>query len=208
LAEIVYVLTNEAMEGLVKIGRTTTGVEQRIKELDNTSLPLPFQCFYAGEVENSSFVENKIHKIFIDKRVRSNREFFRVDPNQVREAIQLAEIKDVTPKSDVVVDPSDIQALKVASGISDRRSRLSFQDLMIPTGSMLRFAKDENVICTIAGHGKVEFEGQIMSLSAAALIAVRRLGYNWSAVSGSDYWKFEDETLVARRLRFEDENLM
>lgn len=207
MPEIVYVLTNEAMEGLVKIGRTTTGVEQRIKELDNTSLPLPFQCFYAGEVENSSLVENKIHKIFIDKRVRTNREFFRVDPNQVKEAIQLAEIKEVTPKSDVVVDISDIQALKVASGIADRRSRLSFQDLLIPTGSMLRFAKDENVTCTVATNGKVEFEGQIMSISAAALIVVRRFGYNWSAVSGSDYWKFEDETLVARRLRFEDENL-
>jgi hypothetical protein len=36
MPEIVYVLTNEAM---VKIGRTSTSVEQRIKELDNTSLP-------------------------------------------------------------------------------------------------------------------------------------------------------------------------
>ena len=50
MAEIIYVLTNEAMDGLVKIGRTTTSVEQRIRELDNTSAPLPFQCFYAGVV--------------------------------------------------------------------------------------------------------------------------------------------------------------
>ena len=34
MPEIVYVLTNEAMEGMVKIGRTTTSVEQRIKELE------------------------------------------------------------------------------------------------------------------------------------------------------------------------------
>jgi T5orf172 domain len=53
MAEIVYVLTNEAMDGLVKIGRTTTSVEQRIKELDNTSIPLPFQCFFAGEVTDA-----------------------------------------------------------------------------------------------------------------------------------------------------------
>jgi hypothetical protein len=52
MSEIVYILTNEAMEGIVKIGRTTTSVEQRIRELDNTSMPLPFQCFYAGEVVN------------------------------------------------------------------------------------------------------------------------------------------------------------
>lgn len=34
MADIIYVLTNEAMEGFVKIGFTTTSVEQRIKELD------------------------------------------------------------------------------------------------------------------------------------------------------------------------------
>jgi hypothetical protein len=54
MPEIVYFLTNEAMEGMVKIGRTTTSVEQRIRELDNTSMPLPFQCFYAAEVGDSS----------------------------------------------------------------------------------------------------------------------------------------------------------
>jgi hypothetical protein len=89
MPEIVYVLTNEAMEGMVKIGRTTTSVEQRIRELDNTSMPLPFQCFYAAEVGNSLLVEGKLHRIFSDKRIRSNREFFRADANQVKEAIQL-----------------------------------------------------------------------------------------------------------------------
>ena len=88
MPEIVYVLTNEAMEGMVKIGRTTTSVEQRIRELDNTSMPLPFQCFYAAEVGDSALVEGKLHRIFSDKRIRSNREFFRADANQVKEAIQ------------------------------------------------------------------------------------------------------------------------
>jgi hypothetical protein len=50
MAEIIYVLMNEAMDGLVKIGRTTTSVEQRIREFDNTSVRLPFQCCYASEV--------------------------------------------------------------------------------------------------------------------------------------------------------------
>jgi len=34
MPEIVYVLTNEAMEGMVKIGRPTTSVEQRISDID------------------------------------------------------------------------------------------------------------------------------------------------------------------------------
>ena len=45
MAEAVYVLTNVAVEGLVKIGRTTTSGEHPIRELDITSTPLPFQFF-------------------------------------------------------------------------------------------------------------------------------------------------------------------
>jgi hypothetical protein len=205
MAEFVYVLTNEAMEGLVKIGRTTTSVEQRIKELDNTSMPLPFQCFYAAEVENSSLVEVKLHRIFSDKRIRSNREFFRADANQVKEAIQLAEVREVTPKEDVVVDASDVQALQKAVATEERRTRLKFSDLNIPVGSVLTFAKDSNVASTVVTDGRVQYEGQILSPSASALLAVRKMGYQWAAVSGSDYWEFEGETLTARRLRLEDE---
>lgn len=205
MSEIVYILINEAMEGLVKIGRTTTSVEQRIKELDNTSTPLPFQCFYAAEVANSALVEGKLHRIFADKRIRNNREFFRVDANQVREAVQLAEIKEVTPRTDVVVDAEDVQALKKAVATEERRSRLRFTDLNIPIGSTLTFAKDRDITCQVVADGKINFEGTVMSPSAAALVVVKRLGYDWAAVSGSDYWEFEGETLTARRLRLEDE---
>lgn len=205
MSEIVYVLINEAMEGLVKIGRTTTSVEQRIRELDNTSTPLPFQCFYAAEVANSAIVEGKLHRIFADKRIRNNREFFRVDANQVREAVQLAEIKEVTPRTDIVVDAEDVQALRKAVATEERRSRLRFTDLKIPIGSNLTFAKDKNVTSQVVADGKINFEGAVMSPSAAALIVVRRLGYEWAAVSGSDYWEFDGETLTARRLRLEDE---
>lgn len=205
MTEIVYVLTNEAMDGLVKIGRTSTSVEQRIKELDNTSIPIPFQCFFAGEVNDSTYVEAHLHKAFADKRVRNNREFFRVDPNQVRAAIMIASPKDVTPRTDVVVDASDVQALQKAAVAQDRRSRLKFSELNIPVGSMFVFVKDEALTCTVVANGEVSFQGQIMSPSKAALLATQKMGYKWAAVSGSDYWKFEDETLTARRLRFEDE---
>jgi len=205
MAEIVYVLTNEAMEGIVKIGRTTTSVEQRIRELDCTSIPLPFQCFYAAEVDSSALVEGKLHRIFSDKRIRANREFFRADANQVREAIQLAELRDVTPKIDVVVDASDVQALQKALATEERRSRLRFSELGVPVGAVLTFVKDNAVTCTVVADGRVQYENHSLSPSAAALNAVKKMGYQWAAVSGSDYWEFEGETLAARRLRLEDE---
>lgn len=205
MPDIVYVLTNEAMEGLVKIGFTTTSVEQRIKELDQTGVPLPFQCFYAAEVANCKTVEKHLHIIFSDKRIRPNREFFRTDPNQVKAAIQLAELKEVTPRNDVVVDETDKRAIKEAVARSDRRSPLKFSNLQIPVGAVLSFVKDPSVTCSVVEDGQVNFEGQVLSPSAAALRAVQRVGYNWSAVSGSDYWEYEGESLATRRLRLEDE---
>ena len=48
---IVYVLTNPAMPGIVKIGRTTRGsIDVRLNELYSTGVPVPFECAFAGRV--------------------------------------------------------------------------------------------------------------------------------------------------------------
>ena len=57
---VVYVLTNPAFEGYVKVGRTTN-LEQRLRSLDNTSVPLPFRCVFAVEVEDDAQVEKLVH---------------------------------------------------------------------------------------------------------------------------------------------------
>ena len=40
---IIYVLTNEAMEGYVKVGRTKN-LDDRLRSLYNSSIPYPFHC--------------------------------------------------------------------------------------------------------------------------------------------------------------------
>ena len=48
---LVYVLTNSAMPGMVKIGMTQRAdLEQRMKELYGTGVPVPFECAYACKV--------------------------------------------------------------------------------------------------------------------------------------------------------------
>jgi len=88
--DIIYVLVNEAMPGYVKIGRTTN-LEQRIRSLDTTSVPLPFECIYACRVVNSAVVERHLHDAFLDHRVRSSREFFEISADRVISALKLAE---------------------------------------------------------------------------------------------------------------------
>ena len=57
MEEIVYVLTNPSMPGIVKIGKTTREVGARLDELYSTGVPLPFECDYAARVSDESKVE-------------------------------------------------------------------------------------------------------------------------------------------------------
>ena len=58
MSGIVYLLTNPVMPGLTKIGKTNiNGLESRLQNLYNTSIPIPFHCFYACEVEEPDLVE-------------------------------------------------------------------------------------------------------------------------------------------------------
>ena len=55
---IVYILTNQSMPDTIKIG-ITDNLERRVRELDNTSVALPFECYYAVEVKDASKIEKK-----------------------------------------------------------------------------------------------------------------------------------------------------
>lgn len=82
--EIVYVLQNEAMPGLVKIGIThQKDMDQRLQTLYSTGVPLPFDCIWAGEVDNCQEIETLIHNAFSDARINPKREFFKLKPERI-----------------------------------------------------------------------------------------------------------------------------
>ncbi len=190
---IVYVLTNEAMDGYVKVGKTSTSVAQRIRELDNTSLPYPFECFYAARVADMDRAERLIHDAFSDVRVTRRREFFTVDPERIRSALKLGELEDVTPSEiEVVEDAEDRAAIDQAR---QRRANASFDMLDIQPGAILTFSKDPMITCTVLDDKKIEFEGEVTSLSRSALTIVHRMGYEWPTVNGWAYWQHNGKKL-------------
>ncbi|MDY0277549.1 MAG: GIY-YIG nuclease family protein [Acholeplasma sp.] len=85
--ELVYLLSNESIPGWVKIGRTNA-IERRLKELYNTSVPLPFkveEIIQTHTLEASKILEKSIHSIIdtLNPNLRKNtdasrREFFRM----------------------------------------------------------------------------------------------------------------------------------
>ena len=200
---IIYILINEAMPGYSKVGKTTASVEQRMRELDTSGMPLPFECYFAARVEDVDFVEKKLHDAFGNHRTRQRREFFQIDPERIRSALMLVCLEDVTPKDDVVEDADDVAALNKARSV---RSAFNFKMVDISPGETLTFTKDHSIACTVVDHKKIEFEGEVTSLTAAALIIVHRMGYTWTKIAGPMYWQYEDETLYERRKRMEEED--
>lgn len=84
----VYVLSNAAMPGLLKIGFSTKVPSERAAELSSTGLPNAFTVEYYCLVERPSDLEASVHAKLAHIRHSQSREFFRLE---VREAIKAIE---------------------------------------------------------------------------------------------------------------------
>lgn len=83
----VYVLSNPAMPGLLKIGMTTKSPVTRAEELSTTGVPAPFEVEFAIYVPDAAEMERDIHDRFSRLRFRAGREFFKAEPSEVAVSI-------------------------------------------------------------------------------------------------------------------------
>jgi hypothetical protein len=193
---IVYILTNAAMPGLVKIGITESNVEDRIKGLDNTSVPVPFECFYAAQVTDAAKIERAIHEAFGDHRLRKNREFFRISPDKPRVIVELLCIENVTPGQELLVEAGDQEALNEER---NRKSNFRFSLVGIKPGDELQSVFDDGITCTVKDDRRVIFRGEEESLSSSALQIAHEQGLGWKTIAGPQYWKYNGKTLSELR---------
>jgi hypothetical protein len=78
----VYVLSNPAFPGLLKIGFTTRSIEERIAELNcSTSVPAPFEVVGYYSCENPQKDERTVH-LALDCCRAPGKEFFAIKPQQ------------------------------------------------------------------------------------------------------------------------------
>lgn len=186
----VYLVTNEAMPGFVKIGLTRQDdLTTRLKQLDTTSVPLPFECHYAARVPDCDKLERTLHFVFGDQRPRRGREFFRINPDLAKAIIELVAIEDVVLSD--AQQPIDQEQRRDIADVRRRREVRTFTSMSVPEGAELTFLKNRDVTCIVNGPRKVSFMGETMSPSRAALRAVNQMGYDWSAVSGMEYWLYD-----------------
>lgn len=197
----VYVLTNEALPGLIKIGMTTSPIETRMLQLDTTGVPLPFECYYAARVDDQKRVEKALHEAFGDHRVRKSREFFRLDPYKAKVILELVAKEEVTPKSDVVTDADDREALAQAG---KKRPKFTFSMAEVPIGATIVFAKGDGYTATVIDDTRIDFRGETTSLSGSATLIMQELGYSRVAIQGPAFWLYNGETLIDRRREREE----
>jgi len=194
---IVYILTNPAMPELIKIGRTDGPIEERVRQLSSVpGVPLPFEVFYAAQVDDSVGWERAMHEAFDDRRLNPKREFFRLSPDKPLAILKMAHAVVVTPTHDIGDSPEELEAL-------DRERRrevnFSFAGVQIMIGAELQSVFDDSITCEVIGGRNVRFRGQIQSLSGAALIVAHEKGYAWKSIRGPAYWKYDGRTLLEIR---------
>jgi len=86
----VYVLANQSMPGIYKIGHTTRAPMQRAAELSGTTgVPTPFIVAYYAEVLDPSKFERCAHETFATNRICQSREFFRMEPAELKQVFDL-----------------------------------------------------------------------------------------------------------------------
>ncbi|MFN5746597.1 MAG: GIY-YIG nuclease family protein [Methylococcaceae bacterium] len=188
---IVYVLTNPAMPGLVKIGFTASeDANSRIGQLYTTGVPVPFELEYACRVENGEEVEQALHTAFSHNRINSRREFFEIEVEQAVAILRLLHTEDAT--SDIAQQPSNVDpgSIEAANVMKARRPNLNFTEMGIPLGAELRSTTSDAVV-TVEQPRMVRFGDEVMSLTAATR-EVRNLSYN---VAPGLHWTYNGKLI-------------
>lgn len=193
MSGIVYLVVNEAMPGLVKIGKTSNADPQvRIDSLykGNTSVPTPFECKLAMRVEKPDEVERALHTAFEPERVNPNREFFKVDVGRVQPLLKLLGNEDVTPSvrdSNVGIPSNEMASIE---RLREQRPRYDFFKMGLPVEAEIRFSQT-GAVARVKDSKKVEFEGTLLTLGYATGKALGKTHHgDWRS-----NWTYEGATL-------------
>ena len=189
--EIVYVLSNEGMPNLIKIGKTQRkDLQARMSELYSTGVPFPFECLWAGEVKDCTRIESIIHNAFRDKRVNPKREFFNVAPDQVIPLLKELSINELTTAVEEALASNVTEEEKKATK-QFHRPKLNFEEMNIPIDATLVYVKDSDITVKVVSLNKVLYNSEEYSLSALTKSLLDLPYY----VSPTRYWTYEGKNL-------------
>jgi hypothetical protein len=186
----VYLFTNPAMPGLVKIGITGRNADTRMSELYTVGVPVPFECAYAAQVREMDKVEKALHNAFSPQRINPRREFFQIEVEQAIGIIKLLEIKEITTDVTKEAETIGLAERQAGEALRKKRPNQNFVQMGIPLNSVIYSTKTQET-ATITGEKTVRFREEDMSLTRATRILLE-LDYS---VQPGPYWTFNGKTL-------------
>ena len=158
----IYIMTNPALKGMVKIGYAAD-VEMRRKQLSTTALPYEYEIYATYETPGA-LEDKKLHAMIDnlnpDLRVSKNREFFVMSPEDAYSLLEAIATISGSKARLKKVKVSPVKKQKV------RRPPVDFTKCNIPMGAELVYIEDPNIVATVVSDRKVEYNGEITSLSA------------------------------------------
>ena len=203
-AGYIYILTNPSFkDNWVKIGKCSRSVELRLRELDTTAVPLPFEIFATMKTVKFHEAEKQIHRLIdglTSFRIRRNREFFNINTKRALEVLEAAAL---------TIDDAEIKVYKGTDGSETKevrqvRPRFRFSMINIPIGSKLVFVPT-GVEVLVADDDKIEYEGRLYKLSTFVKTYIPNEKRNPTGTyQGSKYFSYEGRILDD--IRFELEN--
>lgn len=198
---IVYLLVNECMPGLVKIGKTSRkDMAARLRELYTTGVPLPFECRYACRVKLSHMdeLESALHRAFAPDRVNNSREFFRIDPEQAMPLLRLmTHITQGDATAEVAAEIDHELTADDIAGLAKSRSRrpnLDYFALGLKPGDELVFKNDPAVRVAVVDARHVLFDGDVQSLTSATRKILNKS--KTYALQPTPFWSYNGEGLT------------
>lgn len=88
-AEYLYILSRREEKDVLKIGMTTRNVQIRVNEINSaTGVVFPYSARKVYKVKDSKTVEKEVHSLLSSYRIRSDREFFRIDYSEACSIIE------------------------------------------------------------------------------------------------------------------------
>jgi hypothetical protein len=192
--DAVYVLTNKAMPGMVKIGFTRQEhVQKRIDELYTTGVPLKFHTEWACRIKNAADAEKALHTAFKKERVNGSREFFTIEPEQVIGILKLFSAVNIMAAVEKQPTTVDHESIKAEKEFRPKRPNLDFEKIGVPVGSVLQSIKDPAFSVMVAGSKKVKIGNEEISLTEATRRAHKLAsGY---PIQPAPHWKFNGQLL-------------
>lgn len=145
----VYVLANESMPGVYKIGMTTSTPEKRAKEISSsTGVPTPFIVINQYRSHSPCEHEKSVHNMLSRYRVSQGREFFKTDLKTIEDACEkvipfgaIAQVEELTEYYNLIIleepDRRDPWPLLEAFGVNAYGDKSSSVNMLAYLGALV-----------------------------------------------------------------------